>query len=201
MGWVPKFGATEQRLAVELYRLLARGIPVSVERPANAVSLEENTISKIMAPWRDVFRDDEGHVTGFRGLSLCETRHHIEAGGRTTYTWCAFDTLFIPGIQRKTVRIQSTSPVTGQPIRLTVTPRRIKQVDPPGTVMSFVLPEGNAAKDDIIAHFCRHVYFFESAEAASAWAGKTNGAFLLSMADAFALARRRNATPFSHVLA
>jgi alkylmercury lyase len=44
-----------------------------------------------------VFRDEEGRVVGFMGLSVVAFgEHRIELGGRTLTAWCAWDALFLP---------------------------------------------------------------------------------------------------------
>jgi hypothetical protein len=86
-------------------------------------------------------------------------------------------------------------------IRLTVTPHDIEQLDPPDTVMSFLLPEGDKVKGNIIGRFCHYVHFFSSVHAGAIWVSENEGTFLISMEDAFALAKKRNATRFDQVLA
>jgi alkylmercury lyase len=199
-SWMPQLDEKEQRVAVNVYQLLAQSAPVSVGELAKAVELARDDVRTILDRWPEVFRNDEDRIIGFWGLCLAETRHHLEVDGRTLYTWCAWDTLFIPEILQKTARVESTSPVTGEKIRLTVTPNGIEQLDPPGTVMSFVLPKSDKVKENVIGHFCHYVYLFGSAQAGSTWVSENEGTFLVSMEDAFALATKRNATRFNYVL-
>ncbi|MHB1834417.1 MAG: organomercurial lyase [Solirubrobacteraceae bacterium] len=49
--------------------------------------------------WPRVFRDGDGRVVGFMGLSVVEFGgHRIELDGRRLTAWCAWDTLFLPGL-------------------------------------------------------------------------------------------------------
>lgn len=44
-----------------------------------------------------VYPDGEGRVLGFGGLTVAPMHHRFEVGGRILWTWCAWDSLFIPG--------------------------------------------------------------------------------------------------------
>ncbi len=197
---LPQLDEKEQRTSVELYRLLAKGEPVSAHRLASAVHLATKEIEDYLDRDLGVFRDDEKRIIGFWGLSLSKTRHRFEVDGRTLYTWCAWDTLFIPEILQKTARVESACPVTGETIRLTVAPNGIEQVEPVGAVMSVVLPERAKMEENVVRHFCHYVYFFASQKAASRWVSENKGTFFVSMDDAFALARKKNTAQFQDVL-
>ncbi len=36
------------------------------------------------------------------GLAIAETKHRLEVDGRALYTWCAWDSLFLPEILQRT---------------------------------------------------------------------------------------------------
>ncbi len=196
---LPSIDKKGQRVAIELYRLLAKGEPVAVETLADIVQLASDDIETILDQWYGVFRDDEKRITGFWGLALSETRYRFEVGGRTLHTWCAWDSLFIPEILQKSARVESTCPVTGDKIRLTVTPEGVHAVDPPGAVMSVVLPERAKIEENVVRNFCHYVHFFSSAEAGSQWVSENDGTFIASMQEAFALAKKKNASRFKDV--
>ncbi len=63
-----------------------------------------------------------------------------ERGGKELYAWCSLDTLFIPGLLGEDAEISSTCPVSGDPIRLRVTPAGVQNFSPPDAVVSIVLP-------------------------------------------------------------
>jgi hypothetical protein len=78
-------------------------------------------------------------------------------------------------------------------VRLTVTPDGITDLDPPGAVVSFLLPDnGDRFADDSIARFCHQIYFFESPRSAETWIADRPGRFFLSVEDAFELGKRIN---------
>ena len=60
------------------------------------------------------------------------------------WTWCAWDSLFIPEILGRSARVTSPDPETGEIVRLVVTPDGIKSVVPDGAVVSFIQPEALA---------------------------------------------------------
>ena len=196
---LPSIDKKEQRVAIELYRLLAKGEPVAVETLAEIVQLASDEIETLLDQWYGVFRDDEKRIIGFWGLALSETKHQFEVDGRRLHTWCAWDSLFIPEILQKSARVESTCPVTGDKIRLTATPEGVQAVDPPGAVMSFVLPERAKIEENVVRNFCHYVHFFSSAEAGSQWVSENDGTFIASMREAFALAKKMNASRFKDV--
>lgn len=65
-------------------------------------------------------RDHDGAVVAFSGLSLRPTKHRLAVAGRQLFTWCAWDTLFLPELLDQPAEVGSTCPVTGAPVRLRV---------------------------------------------------------------------------------
>ncbi len=133
METVPPFGDDAKRLSIELYRQLARGEPVSQESLAEALGVPTREITALLEDeqlkgW--VFYDDDQHVIGFRGLAIREMPHRFEVEGRTLYTWCAIDSLFIPDLLGKPAKVESRDPHTGTAITLTVTPDGVESVEP-----------------------------------------------------------------------
>ncbi|MDR7480573.1 MAG: organomercurial lyase [Armatimonadota bacterium] len=186
-------------MAVALYRLLSKGTPVPLKRVADAVSLPEATVEATIPKW-PLFRDDHGAVIGFGGLTVAEMPpHHFTIDGRTLYTWCAWDSLFIPGILGKTAAVESVCPVTKARISLEVGPEGIRNVAPPTVVVSFLAPDRTFDRN-VIVNFCHFVYFFRDTEAAEAWLSRHPGTFLLSLDEAFTLGQVTNARNFGHAL-
>lgn len=60
--------------------------------------------------------DAAGRVTGAAGLSVVPDRHRIEIGGRTFWTWCAYDVVGIFGALRAWGAAHSPSPSSGADI-------------------------------------------------------------------------------------
>jgi alkylmercury lyase len=88
-----------------------------------------------------VHADEQGHIIGFGGLAVAQMHHRFEVDGRTLWTWCAWDTLFIPEILGKPARVTSADPENGGLIRLLVSPYRIESAEPEDAVVSFLLPD------------------------------------------------------------
>src|SRR5215813_13301650 len=57
--------------------------------------------------------DEQGRIVGAAGLSIGPDRHRIELGGRTFWTWCAYDILGIVGALGADGTARSTSPHSG----------------------------------------------------------------------------------------
>jgi alkylmercury lyase len=151
-----------------------------------------------------VYPDDEDRMLGFGGLAVTPMHHRMEVDGRTLWTWCAWDTLFIPGILGNPARIESPDPATGEVVRLVATPREIESAEPQGTVVSFLLPgarEFDTSAANLMAKFCHFVFFFTSGASGERWVNEHPGTFLYSLDEAFTLAKRLNARSFGTELA
>ena len=191
MGAMPALGSSERRLVVKLYRLLGEGEPVSPRNLARAINLPETRVRELLESWPGVYYDGNGSVTGFWGLSLGEMPHRFEVDGRTLYTWCAWDSLFIPGLLGKTARVTSADPVTKDRLSLVVGPDEIKEISLATMVVSFLTPD-RPFDQDVIMNFCHFVHFFASTESAAKWTTDHPGTFLLSVDDAWALGQLTN---------
>lgn len=195
VGAVPPLDPTSRRVVVKLYRLLAEGNPVPVGRLVTALDLPGETIREILSRY-PAFYDEQGAVIGFGGLTVAEMPPHLfQVEGRRLFTWCAWDSLFIPSILGKTAEVTSLEPLTRKPISLTVAPDGVRRITPKTTVVSFLTPD-RAFDRSVIENFCHFVHFFSSPEAGEAWTAKHPGTFLLSVEDAFVLGQRINARHF-----
>ncbi len=196
-------GAGNQRILLGLLRLLARGEAVAAEDVAGALDIPPDRVRQVIAglpaSWTET--GTEGRITGFGGLGLNPTPHRVMAGGRTLYAWCAFDSLFLAGLLGRTIDVESPCLAGGDAIRLSVSPRRVEHVRPEAAVMSFVTPDAAARRADLRRVFCGRVHFFASGEAASPWLSDNADGVVVSLEEAHALGRRRNAALFADALA
>jgi alkylmercury lyase len=185
----PDLDLAEQRFVLALFRLLARGEPVTPQELAERARLPLEEVVSHLDQWAD--RDEQGRVRAFGGLSLEPTSHVLEVDGRTLYSWCALDTLFLPELLGRPARIRSTDPVTGETISLGVDAAGVRDVAPKGAVMTL---HGVSGMDleDTIGTFCRYVNFFAHEDAARAWAQRSEGAYVVSIADGFEYGRLFN---------
>ncbi len=187
VGVIPKHTEIEQRIGVALQRRLAKGAPVEVSSVARDIGLPERQVAGALDQMRGAFRDDDGLVIGYFGLTIREMgEHRVHVDGRTLWAWCAWDTLLIPRILDQTVEVTSRSPIDGAPISLTATPDGPRDVSPHEAVVSFVPIKSDFVKNTIES-FCHYVHFFPSAEAAEAWIDEHPGAFTLPIEDAYRL--------------
>jgi len=201
------FSPEQQRAALALYRELAKGKPVDADQLGRALVVSAADAQALLQ--RDpmkcfVYSDDEGRVLGFGGLAAAQMHHRFEVEGRTLWTWCAWDSLFIPEILGHSARVASPDPETGEIVRLVVSPDRVESVVPEGAVVSLIQPEARVfdrGAANVMAKFCHFVFFFASRASGERWVAKHPDTFLYSLDDAFALAKRLNAKNFGRALA
>jgi alkylmercury lyase len=197
----PDFGEQEQRIALAVYRRLAEGSPAPPSEVALRAGAEVEHVQGLLDSWPGVYRDGAGSVVGFWGLAIerLSPTHRFEVDGSELFAWCAWDTLFLPGLLGATAKVESVCPTTGSVISLVVSPERIVESSHPNAVVSFLRPE-RGFDADVIQSFCHFVHFFASPDAGATWAADRRGSFLLSLEDAFELGRRVNALNFPSTL-
>ena len=196
----PAMNLEQQRLALAVYSGLATGEPVALSRLAGSVDLARAEIERILHEWPGVFFDDEDRVVGFWGLALAQMPHRMRVDGQTLYAWCAWDTLFLPRLLDRTVRVDSACPVTAEAIRLVVTPDRVEPIGRREIPVSFLTPDPDEIREDVTTSFCHYVYFFASTAAAENWAAQHPGSFLLCLEEAFGLGEAVNRARYGQVL-
>lgn len=189
---LPPIGEEGRRLARRVARLLAEGQPLETERIARVLGRPEAETEAALAelPW--VVRDDLDRVVGFWGLALIETPHRLRVDGRDLFAFCAMDALYLAFLLGERIDIESTSPTTGEPITLTVSPEGLGDVSPAGAAVSLRVPaEGfTGPSSQVLRDACHFIHFFASERAAQEWASQRDGTFVVSIEDAFELAAR-----------
>ena len=196
------FSPDEQRVAVALYRELLKGAAVDDAQLGRALGMPPSKSRALLQ--RDsiknlVYADREGRVLGFGGLSTAPMHHRFEVDRRELWTWCAWDSLFIPKILGRTARVASPDPEGGELVRLVVSPNGIESVEPPEVVISLIRSDAQlfgTSAANLMAKFCHFIFFFSSQASGEQWVEKNPGTFLYSVDDAFALAKRFNAHNF-----
>ena len=192
---LPEFSPGQQHTAVTLYRELARGKPLTTERVASVLGVASEKAEEELArdPLRAFVYADKGQIVGFGGLAAAPMHHEFRVKGQTLWTWCAWDSLFIPTVLGDTANVSSLDPETRELVRLTVSSISIERVEPKDAVVSFPLPgEGNFDKSakNVMGTFCHSVFFFASRESGERWRSRHEGTFLYSLDDAFELGLR-----------
>ena len=181
-------GSNDAPLARALLRELTRGEPVSDAALAASSGRTQHDVTETLVRWPNVRRDDHGRIEAFGGLSLQPTEHRFEVGGRRLYTWCAWDTLFLPALLDEHAEVESTCPMTAADVRLTVGPQRVLTSHPEDIWVSFPLP-ARTATANIMESFCCHVHFLAGQEVAARWVNGHEGTLALDLDDAFELGR------------
>ncbi len=184
------FGPGLSRLLVQTWRLLAKGDPVSpeqVNRVAADLRLEQNEADGFLR--RVSERDANDNIVGVMGLSLNDHPHQFTVDGVALKTWCAGDTLFLPAMLGRTADVESASPLTGELIRLTVSPDGIVSSDPAGLALSIPAEDpGQLATAELAAiwgTFCHHIFFFASVDEGQRWAADRDKIEIHPVEDAY----------------
>ncbi len=191
-----KISPKEQAVAIALYRLLALGESVSHQHLAEVSSTPVAEVHRLLGQWLGVYHDDAENVTGFWGLALGEMPHKLLIDGRELYAWCAWDTLFLPALIGNTVQVISQCAQSGKEIQLIIDPEHIASVYPETTVLSFVMPDENGIREDVINSFCHSVLFFATSALGEQWVAEHPKNFLISVENAFELAQMINHRKF-----
>jgi len=182
----------ERRIARRLYQLLAQAGPVVVPKLAERAGVAPQEAESAIAAWPAVFRNDSGEVIGFWGFTIPPTKHRLIVGKRTLYTWCAWDTLFIPEILGEPASVRSISPIDSAEIAFEVTAHGVANVSPPDTVVSFVLPKGENWTRDVLTNFCHLGHFFRNAHEGREWLRSHPDGFLLPLEQAYLAGKLKN---------
>lgn len=200
----PKLSPEEQRISIAIYRCLAQGRPAGIAEIASEARVGASQVETAIRGWSGrIYCDDSGAVIGYSGLTLSKTRHGLRLNGcdRQLYTWCAWDTLFIPMLLESEAEVESECPVSGERISLRVTRRGAEPASHSAAVVSFVTPRLGKIEQDVIRNFCHFVHFFASAADGERWTAAHPETFLLSLAHAWELGRRKNALLYRDTLA
>ncbi|TMF46479.1 MAG: hypothetical protein E6I23_02750 [Chloroflexi bacterium] len=188
---MPALDRTAQQIATAVHRLMSMGEPVEPAAISEAVGrVSVDLVNERLNSWPGVFRDDNGRVVGFWGHAIekLDPEYRLVADGKTTYAWCALDTLFIPGILGKTVRVEASDPISGEAVSLVVDRDGAREVQPAGALVSMVIPDGPFGYD-VIESFCHRVLFFASEKTGTKWIGEHKDTTLLPVDQAFELGR------------
>ncbi len=172
----------------ELVRLLACGCPVTPERLASVLQMTAEQVGGVLAGLADLEVDPSGNVVGW-GLTFVPTPHRFQVHGQQFYTWCAFDALTYPALLQVVASVESSCPVSGTPVALSITPTGVHGLTPPGSVVSLVIPGQDSACDGDRSSFCNQSLFFRSRRDALGWQASSPTAQLLSVADAYQVGR------------
>lgn len=191
----------EQRVAIQIYRSLSEGIPLSIEKLSKLlVNISVYEITKILESWTGIFYNKKKELIGFWGISIIRMNHKLSIENQKAYAWCAWDAIFIPELINKNVIVDSICPVTKESISLTVTPEKIEAQNHEDIYVSFPEPDVANIMENIVENFCHYIYFFSSKEAGEKWISECKGTYLLSLNEVQQLSKRKNHQQFADIL-
>lgn len=172
----------------ELVRLLTSGYPITRTHLATDLQMTAEQVAEVLACLSDLEVDRSGNIVGW-GLTLVPTSHRFQVHGKSLYTWCALDALTYPVLLHLPARVESFCPVSGTEVSLSVTPTGIRDLAPPGAVVSLVIPvQGQSCTCDR-GFFCAQGHFFSSRRDAAVWQGARPDGRILSVEDAYRLGK------------
>ena len=200
-GYLAENTATIQKLSVELYRLLGKGVAVTSAALVQKLDMDVQDIKILLSklPPSALQYDDDGKITAFIGLSLTPTPHKFLLDNAALYTWCVLDGLFLPEILGASADIITHCPVTGEAISVRLAPEKLISYEPQDAVMSVVTPDAGSCRSDLRGAFCEHVSFFQDATAFKRWAEDKEGTGMIALEDAYILAGQRNKARYKDI--
>lgn len=192
----PPQGPQSTRIALAIYRLLARQDRAAPEAIAAAAQVTTADVTARLETWPGVYRDRDGAVIGFWGLTGHRMPHCFTVAGRERFTWCAWDALFIPELIDETALVHSNTPVDQRKVELRVSPHGAEPLDDGRPLhVSFRLPRSEDWEAEVVATFCHHVTFLYQDEV-DRWMEQNPDGVTLSLADAFRAGKLKNAHQF-----
>src|SRR6266849_452829 len=173
----------QEDLCRPIVQQVTRGKPVAPAALRASLQVSQDELEQRLAKLPpEVEFDWAGNIVGL-GVTLVPTSHRFQLGGQVLYTWCAFDTVLLPPSLHFEAQVQSTCPVTGQPITFVATPEGvIRDLSPASGVMSLIVPAQRS--DCLRATFCQQSLLFQSGQAASPFLADHPEATLLTVEEA-----------------
>ena len=198
-GIPPEESTLAARLEILMYRTLADGHPVSAARLATAAKVPIEIINTLFEQGRKRGGewDDDGQLIG-NILTLNPTVHNFKVNGKELYTWCSLDAMHLPGLLDQTAEVESTDPVNGEIIHLTIPPDGVPTYDPPGTVLSIVLSGGDRSGPQ--SPLCSQMHFFSSRETAEIWVKDHPDATIMTVEEVHQVVRKHVHAPLEKAL-
>lgn len=172
----------QEELCLLVLHQVSRGKPLPKATLSTSLKISQDELEQRLTRLPDTEFDREGNIVGW-GVTLVPTRHRFQVGGKSLYTWCAFDTVLFPPTLGETAQVHSTCPVTGQPISFVATPDGVvKELTPASAVLSLIVPAERS--ECIRSTFCEQSLFFQSAQAAALWPSMHPEALILLIEEA-----------------
>lgn len=198
-GISPEESTLAARLEILTYRTLAEGKPVSAARLADAANVPIEITKTLFegGKSRGGEWDAEGRLLG-NVLTLNPTKHHFRVNEVQLYTWCSLDAMHLPGLLAQTAEVDSTDPVSGEEIHLTIPPDGLPTYHPAGTVLSVVLTGGD--RNGPQSPLCSQMQFFASRDTAETWIQDHPDSTIMTVEEVYQLVRKHVHAPLEKAL-
>lgn len=178
------------RVTIRTVQALAAAKPVAPQRLAEIWEMPQEQVQAILEQAVASGRaqvDEQGNLVG-AVLSFVPTQHRITLNGNQLYAWCAYDAIYVPGVVGTTARIASEDPISGDPIRLTITPAGVSEIRPESAVVTVVGAETDM-RGGPTSPRCSQMLFFTSRESAEKWLPNHPGVAVLTVEEVFEIAK------------
>jgi alkylmercury lyase len=172
------------RFEFQTLRLLADGEPVSAEMIGSKLGIPTKIAQSVFEASRGKGQwDSEGRLIG-SALTLVPTPHRFRIMDKELYTWCAHDTIFLPGLLGMAAEVVSPDPLNGDLIKLVITPEGPETYSPKSAVLTiFQATEPATGPESAV---CANSHYFTSIGSAEAWSKDRPGVTIMSIEEAFA---------------
>jgi len=184
------------RVTVKTMQSLAKGNPIS---PAQLADIWEMPLEQVRAILDQaetngqVEIDAQGNLVG-AVLSLNPTHHQVLMGNKLLYAWCAYDAIYASGVVGKPAQIVSKDPVTGEMIRVSMTPTGVETVQPENAVVSVVSTGADMGTGPESSR-CTQMHFFGSRESAEQWKQNLVGIYIFTVEEVFKVVKEFQIEP------
>jgi alkylmercury lyase len=172
------------RFEIQTLRLLAEGEPVSAEMISSKLGIPTKIAQSVFeashgkGEW-----DSEGRLIG-SALTLVPTPHRFRIMQKDLYTWCAHDSILLPGLLGMTAEVESPDPLNGDLINLVITPKGPETYSPKTAVLTtFQATEPATGPKSAV---CTKSHYFTSHASAEAWSQDHPGVNIMTVEEAFA---------------
>lgn len=168
---------------LQAIKLLAEGEPVSAEMVGEKLGIPARIARLVFEASRGKGEwDHEGRLIG-SALTLNPTPHRFKIKNKDLYTWCAHDTIFLPGLLGTTAEVVSPDPLTGDLIKLVIAPDGPKKTIPNTAVLTILQATEPATGPQ--SAVCTNSHYFISRSSAESWSKNRPGIKIMSIEDAF----------------
>lgn len=184
------------RVTITTMQALANGQPISPAQLADIWEMPLDHVQAILDQAKTngkVEINAQGNLVG-AVLSLNPTDHQVFMDNKHIYAWCAYDALYASGVVGKPAQIVSKDPVTGEMIRVSMTPIGVETVEPESAVVSVVGAGADLGTGPESAR-CTQMLFFGSRQSAELWRKNHVGVYILTMEEIYKVVEKIQIEP------